>query len=579
MKKKALYITLYFLIGVFAYGQECPELNMPTNGATNVSVGTTISWEAVTGVPSYLISMGTQQGGTDIADNVNVGNLPSYTPPVGLPEATEIFVTITLFFFNAENIDCQIGSFTTEDVTTPAPCTTLSSPVNGAENVNIASNISWNAAPTATGYRLTVRTIMDGVLYNEDVNNVLSFNPPVNLPNDTEVFVQITPYNENGDLAPCTEESFTTQEATTILTPGCTSLISPANGSLNVPLTPLIQWNPVPGADSYKVSIGSDPFNNNILDDAIFNTTQTTVIEFEPNRTFFITIIPFNEAGDAINCTQESFSTILGCASFFDPISGDLVSSIPEITVPDEIGICENEPPTLFTSTDVADGFRWFIINRDGTETLLSQTSEVALSEAGEYRYEAFNIVGPLGNTFECPATSNFRVVSSEIAEINAVNVSGQATGVRLEVVAIGIGDYEYALDNIDGPYQDSNIFNGVTPGTHIVYVRDKAGCGIAKRTVVQDLTLDGFPNFFTPNGDGINDFWQFIPPSDIPNDSTIVLIRIFDRFGNFIAQIDPQDSGWDGTFNGRELPATDYWFSAQNDNNEIVRGHFALKR
>ena len=203
----------------------------------------------------------------------------------------------------------------------------------------------------------------------------------------------------------------------------------------------------------------------------------------------------------------------------------------------------------------------------------------MALSEAGEYRYEAFNIVGPLGNTFECPATSNFRVVSSEIAEINAVNVSGQATGVRLEVVAIGIGDYEYALDNIDGPYQDSNIFNGVTPGTHIVYVRDKAGCGIAKRTVVQDLTLDGFPNFFTPNGDGINDFWQFIPPSDIPNDSTIVLIRIFDRFGNFIAQIDPQDSGWDGTFNGRELPATDYWFSAQNDNNEIVRGHFALKR
>lgn len=91
------------------------------------------------------------------------------------------------------------------------------------------------------------------------------------------------------------------------------------------------------------------------------------------------------------------------------------------------------------------------------------------------------------------------------------------------------------------------------------------------------DLTLEGFPKFFTPNGDGINDFWQFIlPPSGV---SPIRRLFIFDRFGNLLAQVDPQTAGWDGTFNGRPMPASDYWFRAINNNNQEIRGHFSLKR
>jgi gliding motility-associated-like protein len=81
----------------------------------------------------------------------------------------------------------------------------------------------------------------------------------------------------------------------------------------------------------------------------------------------------------------------------------------------------------------------------------------------------------------------------------------------------------------------------------------------------------------FTPNGDGINDFWQFIlPPSGV---NPIRELYIFDRYGRLLAQVDPQSAGWDGTFNGQPVPASDYWFRAVNNNNQEVRGHFSLKR
>ena len=145
-------------------------------------------------------------------------------------------------------------------------------------------------------------------------------------------------------------------------------------------------------------------------------------------------------------------------------------------------------------------------------------------------------------------------------------------------MAAEGAGDYEYSLNNINGPYQDSNIFNSVSQGSYTVFVRDKNGCGIVQEEVVQDLTLEGFPKFFTPNGDGVNDFWQFIPPQG-GGDLNLDVITIFDRYGKFLVQIAPDSRGWDGNYNGQPLPSTDYWFRATTTENQSVEGHFSLKR
>ncbi|NNL00701.1 MAG: T9SS type B sorting domain-containing protein, partial [Eudoraea sp.] len=141
-----------------------------------------------------------------------------------------------------------------------------------------------------------------------------------------------------------------------------------------------------------------------------------------------------------------------------------------------------------------------------------------------------------------------------------------------------GLGDYEYALDNIEGPYQDRPIFNGLSEGTHTIYVNDKNGCGIVERIIERELRPDDFPKFFTPNGDGINDFWQYIAPRE-NNEIQLSFIQVFDRYGVLLAQIMPNSKGWDGTFNGQPLPASSYWFKARDNLNNEIQGFFALKR
>ena len=90
------------------------------------------------------------------------------------------------------------------------------------------------------------------------------------------------------------------------------------------------------------------------------------------------------------------------------------------------------------------------------------------------------------------------------------------------------------------------------------------------------------YPNFFTPNGDGFHDTWNII---GLENTGSV--IYIFDRYGKLMKQISPDEGGgWDGTFNGTPVPATDYWFTVTypefNGTTTVVRefkAHFSLKR
>ncbi|MBC7643030.1 MAG: T9SS type B sorting domain-containing protein, partial [Flavobacterium sp.] len=52
--------------------------------------------------------------------------------------------------------------------------------------------------------------------------------------------------------------------------------------------------------------------------------------------------------------------------------------------------------------------------------------------------------------------------------------------------------------------------------------------------------------------------------------------------FGKLITQVKPYGAGWDGTFNGENLPSTDYWFAVtylENNMEKVFKAHFTLKR
>ena len=161
---------------------------------------------------------------------------------------------------------------------------------------------------------------------------------------------------------------------------------------------------------------------------------------------------------------------------------------------------------------------------------------------------------------------------------------SGTPTGIDFEVtdtsenntitvLAVGPGDYEYALEDINVFYQDSNVFENVRPGIYTVFVRDKNGCGVSTDMV----SVVGFPKFFTPNGDGQNDFWQVKGISDQFQPNSKILI--FDRHGKLMKELNPLGSGWDGTYNGTPVANSDYWFTVTLEDGRQFSSHFSLKR
>jgi gliding motility-associated-like protein len=230
-----------------------------------------------------------------------------------------------------------------------------------------------------------------------------------------------------------------------------------------------------------------------------------------------------------------------------------------------------------FTAPDFGDETRFLC---DGTTialTVATGYSSYLWDNANLSTTNTINVTA--ANTFTvtvtdsngCKDVKKFLVSSSGKATITSVTIDdfeGGDNSVLIHYTGIG-SNYEFSLDGMH--FQDSPYFTNVTSGEYTITINDKNGC---ESTTAIIYVLD-YPKFFTPNNDGVNDVWK-IPYLNFHPKS---FITIFDRYGKLVYSFYGNGLGWDGKLNALPLPATDYWFVINIDNNKIVRGHFALKR
>lgn len=257
-------------------------------------------------------------------------------------------------------------------------------------------------------------------------------------------------------------------------------------------------------------------------------------------------------------------------------------TSVTILPLPEPIlsnfSICEDPRGHVFRPALLDTGLansqyscQWFF---NGTPIPNETTNQITAAAAGTYSVLVTNLVTGCVSPAATSTVSTAVTIEDFITYVTSTFTDQNTLTV---LVSGGTGPYLFSVDG--SPFQSSNVFTHLTPGVHNVRVTDVNYCtDVTKRVMVL-----GYPEFFTPNGDGNNDYWNIYYFDSHPN----AKIYIYDRYGKMLKLLSPQSPGWDGMYNGKMMPSTDYWFLVKfkdyDETGQMVwqtfKSHFSMVR
>ena len=143
----------------------------------------------------------------------------------------------------------------------------------------------------------------------------------------------------------------------------------------------------------------------------------------------------------------------------------------------------------------------------------------------------------------------------------------------EITVTGGGLPPYQYSIDGVN--FQSDNYYTNLPNGDYYISILDANGCEYDDVVMAHVINLI-IMKFFTPNGDNFNEFWRIENAENTPD----AQLDIYDRYGKLVKRMHTNiNEHWDGTLNGKQLLADDYWFVLTLPNGKTYKGHFALLR
>ncbi|MDA8596655.1 T9SS type B sorting domain-containing protein [Flavobacteriaceae bacterium] len=272
-------------------------------------------------------------------------------------------------------------------------------------------------------------------------------------------------------------------------------------------------------------------------------------------------------------------NNVSGCVADYFEAFEIITNPLPEFEITSPIVFCDDaEEIDVFIDQEDSNNYNYVWIGPDGSTVnpINSRGTHVVLTKSGEYL-----IIGTNPET-GCYTEKIYFAEVSEVAEVLPEHIIIEENfgshSVQIRKDLIGNGIYLFAIDDPNGPYNDSGFFDDLSLGNHVIYIKDSLGCSTSQ----VEVTVLDFPKFFTPQ-QGANNRWNVrgILDNDKIPEFQNGEIDIFDRYGKYITTINIYEEGWDGTFKGALLLPTDYWYHAkfidQNGSLREYQGHFSL--
>ncbi len=226
------------------------------------------------------------------------------------------------------------------------------------------------------------------------------------------------------------------------------------------------------------------------------------------------------------------------CGTSRDTTVVDVSKVIP--TAGPEKTICVSEPVVVFATGGV--NYSWIPASDFSSPT--NSTTILTPRENVDYTVIVKNEIG-------CQAIADLPVTLFPISFVSAgedkiiqFGESASLNGSSSEGTIIWTPDYRLSCLDCLQPLSrtDSTI-------KYTISLTDSFGCKYSDETLVLVEGSLYIPNAFTPNGDGINDFFG---PEAI--DVSKYSLKIFNRWGEIIFTSNNLKNGWDGTFKGKTV-------------------------
>ena len=156
--------------------------------------------------------------------------------------------------------------------------------------------------------------------------------------------------------------------------------------------------------------------------------------------------------------------------------------------------------------------------------------------------------------------------------------ISGSSPVQMIPVISGEVQSYLWSPAlGLSDPTVANPIANPAATTTYQLMAISASGCQASANvtvTVQHDILI---PNTFTPNGDGANDMWDITYLTEYQE----CKVRIFNRWGQLLFNSIGYGKSWDGTYNGKQLPAGTYYYliNLNDGKSKPLSGWVALLR
>ncbi len=237
-----------------------------------------------------------------------------------------------------------------------------------------------------------------------------------------------------------------------------------------------------------------------------------------------------------------------------------IVTVVPKVVaaVSSDITLCAGESTQLTASGGLY--YKW-------TPSIGLDHDDIANPVATPLQATTYNVNVSNNGCNDDAKSITVNVLQNPVANAGSNKVIFEGQSVKLDGTVKGDQISHYYWTPATGLSDPTSLTPMASPTDDITYTLTAVSqnCGLSTSSVfVRVYKKITIPNTFSPNNDGINDYWNIDALITYPESN----VTVFDRYGQPVYQSIGYAKPWDGTINGSALPQGTYYYIIDLKNN-----------